>query len=188
MAFTYKFDNADGVYFVTTAVVEWVDVFTRSYYCDIVVNSLRYCIEKKGLVLHAWVIMPNHIHLVVSRRGNDTLSDIMRDFKKFTSTSIVKAIEEVPESRRNWMLWMFKSAGERNTNNTNFQFWQQDNHPELLYSPAFTKQKIEYLHNNPVVARLVNAPENYIYSSACDYCGTPGLLPVTILDVVKYNQ
>lgn len=81
MAFTYNFDNTDGVYFVTTAVVEWVDVFTRSYYCDIVVNSLRYCIEKKGLMLHAWVIMPNHIHLVVSRKGNDTLSDIIRDFK-----------------------------------------------------------------------------------------------------------
>lgn len=85
------------------------------------------------------------------------------------------------------MLWIFKSAGERNSNNKNFQFWQQENHQEELFSPTFTKQKIDYLHNNPVVARLVNSPENYVYSSASDYCGIRGLLPVTILDVVKYN-
>src|SRR5271154_2938004 len=121
MGFAYKFDNPDGVYFVTTAVVEWVDVFTRSHYCDIVVNSLRHCIEKKGLVLHAWVIMPNHLHLIISRKGENSLSDIMRDFKKYTSSSIIEAIETIPESRRNWMLWIFKEAAAKNKNNKNFQ-------------------------------------------------------------------
>ena len=88
MGFAYKFENPDGIYFVTSAVVEWVDVFTRFQYCDIFVESLKYCIEKKGLVLHAWVIMPSHIHLVISRNGSDSLSDIMRDLKKFTSSNI----------------------------------------------------------------------------------------------------
>ena len=83
MGFAYKFHDPDGVYFVTCATVQWVDVFTRSIYSDIVVESLQYCIDKKGLVLHAWVIMPNHIHLVLSRNGKHSLSDIMRDFKKF---------------------------------------------------------------------------------------------------------
>ena len=73
MGFAYKFSNPDGIYFVTSAVVEWVDAFTRSHYCDIVVSSLKHCIEKKGLVLHAWVIMPNHIHLIISRRGEASL-------------------------------------------------------------------------------------------------------------------
>ena len=110
MGFAYQFNNPDGIYFVTSTVVEWVDAFTRSRYSDIVVESLRHCIERKGLVLHAWVIMPNHIHLIISRRGEHSLSDIMRDFKKYTSTQIVEAIETIPESRRNWMLWIFKQA------------------------------------------------------------------------------
>ncbi len=187
MGFAYKFDNPDGVYFVSCAVVEWVDVFTRSIYCDIVVESLQYCIEKKGLVLHSWVIMPNHIHLVVSRKGSDSLSDIMRDFKKFTSSKIIEAIKTTPESRRNWMLWIFESAGKKNSNNTHYQFWQQDNHPVQLESGKFVKQKVEYVHENPVTARLVDEAQRYVYSSAKDYAGEKGLLPVNILDEVYYT-
>jgi putative transposase len=89
MGFAYKFNDQDGAYFVTCATVQWVDVFTRSIYCDIVVDSLSYCIANKGLVLHVWVIMPNHIHIVISRKGSSSLSDIMRDFKKFTSAKII---------------------------------------------------------------------------------------------------
>src|ERR1700688_2619674 len=114
MGFAYSFKNPDGVYFVSCAVVEWVDVFTRSAYCEIVVDSLKFCIEQKGLVLHAWVIMPNHIHLIISRKGEPGLSDIMRDFKKFTSSKIIETIKEIPESRRNRMLWIFGQAGKQN--------------------------------------------------------------------------
>ena len=103
--------------------------------------------------------MPNHIHLVISRIGSNSLSDIMRDFKKFTSNEIKKAIKEIPESRRNWMLWLFESAGRNNNNNIAFQFWEQENHPILLTSPKFTKQKIDYIHDNPVRARLVDTPD-----------------------------
>ena len=187
MGFAYQFINPDGIYFVTAAVVEWADVFTRSHYCDIVIASLKHCIEKKGLVLHAWVIMPNHIHLIISRNGQDSLSDIMRDFKKFTSTRITEAIQTIPESRRTWMLWLFKSAAAQNKNNKNFQFWQQDNHPEELFTPDFTKQKLDYIHNNPVTARLVDSPEHYIYSSAKSYFGEEGLLPVSLLEATFYS-
>ena len=182
MGFAYKFSNPDGIYFVTSAVVEWVDAFTRSNYCDIVVSSLKHCMEKKGLVLHAWVIMPNHIHLIISRNGEASLSDIIRDFKKFTSSSIIEAIETIPESRRNWMLWMFKSAAEKNVHNKNYQFWQQENHPEELFSYDFIKQKLDYIHNNPAAARIVDLPQYYVYSSAKNYYGEEGLLPVTVLN------
>ena len=188
MGFAYKFHDPDSVYFVTCAIVQWVDVFTRSIYSDVVVDSLSYCIEKKGLVLHAWVIMPNHIHLVISRNGEVSLSGIMRDFKKFTSSKIVEAIDSPIESRRSWMLWLFKSAGKKNSNNTNYQFWQQENHPVELVSTKFVKQKIEYLHENPVRAKLVDTPERYVYSSAKDYAGEKGLLPVTILEEVYYGN
>ncbi len=187
MGFAYKFDNPDGVYFTTSAVVEWVDVFTRSVYSDIVIESLKYCIDKKGLVLHAWVIMPNHIHLIISTKGINSPSDIIRDFKKFTSSKILETIKTTPESRRNWMLWIFQSAGKKNSNNTHYQFWQQENHPIELESSKFVKQKVAYIHENPVAARLVDTAQRYVYSSAKDYAGEKGLLPVNILEEVYYD-
>ena len=182
MGYAYSFKNPHGLYFTTSTVIQWVDVFTRSIYSDIIVNSLKFCIENKGLVLHAWVIMPNHLHLIISKNGKDTLGDIMRDFKKFTSTQIIEAIKNNPESRRDWMLWIFGSAGEWNMNNKNYQFWIQENHPIELITTEFTHQKLDYLHNNPVRTRLVDTPERYIYSSARDYCGEEGLLPLVLLD------
>jgi hypothetical protein len=92
------------------------------------------------------------------------------------------------ESRKNWMLWLFKSAGESNSNNHQYQFWQQDNHPIELVSTSFTKQKIDYLHENPVRAKLVDSAQRYVYSSAKDYSGECGLLPITILEEVFYGK
>ena len=146
-----------------------MDVFTRKDYCNILLDSIRYCQKEKGLVLHAWCLMSNHIHLVISAKNNDT-SDILRDFKKFTSKQIIKAITEHPgESRKQWMLNIFKQAGEQNSRNTTYQFWRQDNHPIEFITSAFTNQKLEYIHNNPVVAGIVDKAEEYLYSSARDY-------------------
>ena len=87
----YKITNPEGIYFVSFAVVEWVDVFTRREYKDIFVESLRFCQDNKQLILYGWCIMTNHVHLIASS-GTGTLSDILRDLKKFTSVEIVKAI------------------------------------------------------------------------------------------------
>lgn len=100
MASSYKFYNGNGIYFITFAVVEWVDVFTRKEYAEIVVESLRFCQAEKGLVIHAWCIMSNHIHLIISKQGEKDLHEIMRDLKKYTATSIIKAIETSNESRK----------------------------------------------------------------------------------------
>jgi REP element-mobilizing transposase RayT len=180
----YKFDDALGYYFVTFTVVEWVDIFTRDNYREIVLESLRFCQEKKGLVIHAWVIMSNHMHLIISRNENGMqLSEIVRDFKKFTASQIIKLIEENNrESRRNWMLWIFRSAGAKNTNNKKYQFWKQDNHAEQLISNKFMEQKLDYIHANPVEARLVDEPAEYVYSSARDYTGMKGLLTIEMID------
>ncbi len=183
MSSAYKFYNPDGVYFTSTATVQWVDVFTRPVYADMVIDSLRHCQTKKGLVIHAWCLMSNHLHLIISRNGRLPLEDIMRDFKKFTSGTILKAVRgEITESRKNWMLWIFKQAGQDNPNNINFQFWQQDNHPEELITNEFIDQKLDYVHNNPVLAGLVDEPEHYRYSSAKDYAGMKGLLDVRIIE------
>lgn len=176
----YKVRNQAGTYFVTFAVVGWVDVFTRREYRDILLDSLRFCQKEKGMRLHSWCIMSNHVHLILSAKNNN-VSELLRDFKKFTSRQIIEAIEKNErESRRQWMLQIFKQCGSQNSHNTHYQFWQQDNHPKELYSPAFSVQKLEYIHNNPVVAGLVDRPQDYLYSSARDYSGMKkaGLLEI----------
>jgi len=179
----YKIRNQSAIHFITFAVVEWVDVFTRKEYRDIVLDSIRFCQVEKGLLLHCWCIMSNHLHLIVSAKQNN-LSDILRDFKKFTSKQVIKAIEDnKQESRKDWMLQIFRKEGAKNSRNITYQFWRQDNQPQELYSPAFIFQKMNYIHNNPVESGIVECPEHYIYSSAKDYFETKkcGLLDLVFL-------
>jgi REP element-mobilizing transposase RayT len=179
----YKIRDQRAIHFITFAVVEWVDVFTRKAYRDILIDSLRHCQQEKGLVLHAWCIMSNHVHLLASVKENN-LSDILRDFKKFTSKQLLAAIQaNEHESRKAWMLHIFQKAGEANGRNTTCQFWRQDNQPKECFTPAFTAQKIDYIHNNPVEAGLVEKPEDYPYSSAKTYRTNEesSLLPVVCL-------
>jgi len=176
MSRKYKFRNPEAIYFVTFTTVNWIDVFTRPMYKDIVVESLNYCIKNKGLVVYAWVIMSNHVHLVIERRSV-ALEDVMRDLKKYTSREILKAIEENPqESRKAWMLWMFERAGKKNSK---YQFWQQHNQPVELTLQAYAIDgSIDYIHNNPVKAGFVLRPEDYPYSSAVDFAGGKGLVDI----------
>lgn len=179
----YKIRNQAAIHFITFAVVEWVDVFARKDYRDIVLESIRFCQLEKGMLLHSWCIMSNHLHLIISAKNED-LSDVLRDFKKFTSKQIISAIEaNKQESRREWMLRIFKEAGEKNSRNSEYQFWRQDNQPIELYSAAFIFQKMNYIHNNAVEAGIVEKAEDYLYSSARDYKLTKkcGLLDVVFL-------
>jgi putative transposase len=177
----YVFHEHDQLYFVSFATVNWVDVFVRRIYCDIIVDSLKYCIENKGLELYAWCIMSSHVHLIIStEKGN--LSDIMRDLKRHTSKTILKTIaENTQESRKNWLLWI-ERAGKHNPNNEKLQFWQQNNHPIELSTQKMMIQRLDYLHNNPVESGAVAYPPEYLYSSAKDYYSDQkGLLPVILL-------
>jgi REP element-mobilizing transposase RayT len=170
MATRYLFGDNEKPHFITFAVVNWIDVFTREAYVQILLDSLKFCIEKKGLKLHAWVIMSNHVHLIASAQEGIKLADIMRDMKKFTSQRIIAAIEEnQQESRKDWLLWMFKRAGAKNKNNDTYQFWQQDNHPIELSTNQMMDERLNYLHTNPVKAGIVWEPQHYKYSSAIDY-------------------
>lgn len=156
-------------HFVTFSVVGWVDVFSRESYKEIFVNSLKYCQEHKGLNLHAWVIMTNHVHLIISSNSNK-IENLVRDIKKYSSKKIVAAINENPtESRKEWMLNLFSYAGRNNSNNKVYQFWKQDYHPIELDNHEKLKQRLDYLHENPVRSGLVWEPWHYKYSSAIDY-------------------
>ncbi len=167
--FGYKIRNKEGIYFVTFAVVEWIDVFTRKDYQQIIIDSLNYCQKEKGLVIYAWCLMTNHIHLIISSKNNN-LSDILRDFKKYTSKNILNAIlNNDTESRKEWMISIFKRNGINNYKNKKYQFWRQNNQPKELFSEKFTQEKLDYIHNNPVESGLVEKAEDYLLSSAKNY-------------------
>ncbi len=182
MSRAHKFRDQDKAYFVSFATVNWIDVFIRREYKDVIIDSLKYCIENKGLELYAWCIMSSHVHLISGTSGSK-MEDIMRDMKRHTSKTLLDAIKNNPtESRREWMMWMFERAGKRNPNNEHYQFWQQNNKPIELSNPEMTRQKLNYLHENPVEAGFVENPWEYLYSSARDYqTETKGLLDVMFL-------
>jgi len=170
MSRKYKFNDQQKLYFVSFATVYWLDVFTRNEYRNIMLDSFRYCQAEKGLEIYAWCLMPSHVHLIMGTVG-EPMQDILRDMKKYTSKRLTAAIEANPqESRREWMLWMMARAGKKNPNNEKMQFWQQHNQPIELNTPEKLRQRLNYLHNNPVVAGFVEKPEDWLYSSAVDYC------------------
>jgi REP element-mobilizing transposase RayT len=180
MGFKYQINDQTEIYFMTTTVVGWIDVFTRRELAEIVVESLQYCQQEKGLTIFAWCLMPSHLHLIA--RAEIEISAIMRDFKKFTSKKITKTIQEMNESRKEWLLDKFEFAGRWNPKIENFKFWQDGFHPILIYSEAFARQKLDYVHQNPVSAGLVFEPFYYRYSSATDYyTNEKGLLDITYL-------
>lgn len=184
MSRNYKFHNPEGLYFISFAVVGWLDVFIRNEYKDLFIESLRYCQKEKGLEIHAWCIMSSHVHLVFRSIKGQKPELLIGDLKRFTSKSIVKAIQENPrESRKEFLLEYFENEGKKSSNVTNYQFWRHDNKPIELWSTKVIKQKIDYVHNNPVEAGLVYKAEDYVYSSATDYADIKGL----VNDVVVFR-
>ena len=181
----YKIRNQYGLHFLTSTVVGWVDIFTRKECKDILIESLRYCQINKGLVICAYVIMESHIHIITrASEGQTGLSEIIRDFKRFTSKALLNWIKnDRKESRSEWLEVVFMYHAKYNKRNTKYQIWQQDNQPKELLHPKFTQQKIDYIHNNPVVSGIVDKADEYLYSSARNYIGRQDfLLPVHIID------
>jgi REP element-mobilizing transposase RayT len=167
MSDKYKIWDQRKAYFLTLTVVGWIDVFTRKNHKLTVINSLKYCQKEKGLVIFGYCLMPSHLHLISRTESDFTLSDILRDFKKFTSKAIIKEIIDESESRRDWMLNYFSSAGE--IDKTKYKLWQEGNHPEEINSNRFFNEKLEYIHKNPVEELIVERPEEYFFSSARNY-------------------
>jgi REP element-mobilizing transposase RayT len=185
MSRNYKFHNPDSAYFVSFAVVEWTDVFTRNIYKEILLDSLTFCQKYKGMEIYAWCIMSNHVHLAFRSMEDIPPEKILGDFKRHTSKAIVKAITENPkESRKENLLAVFKKAADEASNVHKYKFWRHDNHPIEIWSNKVIAEKIRYIHNNPVDAGLVFKAEEYMYSSATDYCGEKGLLDDVVLVAV----
>lgn len=168
MSEKYKVRNSQALYFVTCTIVDWVDLLTRPDYKNILIDSWKHCQKEKGLKLHAYVIMTNHFHAIMSSDGVP-LNDIVRDMKKFTSKELIKAIGYVNESRRVWLLKKFQFAADRIKRGANYKVWKDNFHPIELDTYEMALQKLEYIHQNPVKELIVLEPYHYYYNSASFY-------------------
>ena len=139
-------------YFLTFTVHRWYYLFDRHGRWEILLNSLKYCQQHKGLKVYNWVFMLNHIHLVVS---SPDVIGFVRDFKRFTT----KALKENIEQTEGNILKLFLEKGK-------YQFWKSDNMPELIKSREFYMTKAKYVEDNPVKKGYVRLPEHWVYSSA----------------------
>lgn len=182
MSTAYRFSDSEIPHFITMTLVEWIDLFNREKYKEIIVDNLKYCVAEKGLIIHAYVIMSNHIHIVARTDGNHKLSQVIRDFKRYTAKVIYETLKkDKVESRKNWMLWILESQGKRSSSNEHMKVWRHENHPVVLDDEHILEQRIEYVHMNPVRAGICAAPEYYVYSSASAYASEKGPLEIVFI-------
>jgi putative transposase len=181
MSRKYKFGDNDKLYFISYSVVFWIDLFIRNTYKDIVLDSWKYCQQHKGLEIYSWVIMTSHVHLIIGTNKNP-IDAIVRDMKSHTSTQLRNAITNYAgESRKEWMLEMMEKAGKENSNNKDWQLWQQHNKPIELINSEIFYQKMDYIHHNPVEAGFVENEEDWLYSSARNFYGKKGLIELSYI-------
>ena len=176
----YKIRDQSATHFLTFTIMGWIDIFSRQRYRDLILESFHFCQAHKGLRIGAYVIMTNHIHAIWTATNNN-LSDIVRDFKTYTSKAITANIEAEGESRRDWLLYMFRYYANRTNANENFKVWTGNNHPEEIHGDSFLRTKLNYIHQNPVRAGLVEEPSHYLYSSAANYERGKGLMEIDFL-------
>ncbi len=180
MSRRYKVFDSTKPYFVTSSVVSWIKIFNDNKIVDILIKSIRYCQLNKGLEIYAYVIMPDHFHMVCRSISDNNLSDIFRDLKKFTSRSIVRYLKTNTNNTYSQWLKIFQGDYEDQKINERYKLWQDGFNPKELSSNKFIDQKIEYIHNNPVKAGLVTRPDNYIYSSARNFSEKGGVIDVVV--------
>ncbi len=175
----YQIKDQQAIYSLTFTVHAWVDVFTRSIYRLDIIDSLNYCVKEKGLHVYAWCLKSNHLHLICC--ADESLSNVIRDFKKFTTKKIIKRIQTEPESRRDWMLYQFKYAANTDRRIRDYSLWQSTSHPIECGETSILEQRIDYIHQNPVWAMIVANAEDYLFSSSVDYARGKGLVEIEIV-------
>ena len=153
------------IYYITTVVYGRLSIFTKPSFVIPLIDSLHYYRHKQHFKLLGYVIMPDHIHLMVWPQAKSSVSDLMRDFKEFTAKRIIRQAEV--EEQNNWVT-AFKQAG-LDTGRSTHKVWQDDYWDENVYSEKFLREKLNYIHRNPIRAGLAESPEDYPYSSYRNY-------------------
>ena len=169
----YKIIHPEQAHFITLTVLHWIPVFTRTETVNILLDGLKH-LSQEGLIVYAYVILENHCHLVVQSKALDR--DIAR-YKSYTAKQIIQYLAKNKVKPILEQLAFYKKAHK---NDRAYQFWQEGVHPELIQGDDMMRQKIDYIHLNPVKRGYVDKAEHWRYSSARNYLGKSGLLEVCV--------
>jgi putative transposase len=181
------FPENQACYFLTFNTVDWVDIFIRPVYKQIIVHSLNHFIDHKGLNVYAWCLMTNHIHLLAQAKEGCVIAEIEKEFKSFTTKKILEAIDTEPDVRKKWMMDRFENFSNLLGFLKKFQVWQTCSSPVYidLHKKETLVEYVEHIHSNPVRDRIVDTDSDYLYSSARDYSGMAGLVQIMKLPVIE---
>ena len=176
--------NQQDCSYLTFNTVDWIDVFIRPTYKQIIVDALNFCIQTKKFTVYAWCLMTNHLHLLARAHDGSGLAMIEKEFKRITTTKILEAIDIEPDLRRKWMLERFEQFSQSLKKIEKFQLWQSCTNPSFIdFKQVYRLQeRVLYIHENPVRDGIVASPEHYLYSSAGDYAGNKGPVNVSVIN------
>ncbi len=168
----YSIRETQAPHFLTCTVINWIPVFTRPQTVDIILNALQYRQQHNGWKVYGYVILENHLHLVV--QADDLLAELPL-FKSYTARQLIDYLKECHAERVLKQMAFFRKAHKLDRE---YQCWEEGSHPQLIQNAEMLRQKLDYIHFNPVKRGYVDKPEHWRYSSARNYAGLEGLMPV----------
>ncbi len=170
----YTFTHVDVPHFMTCTVLHWIPVFTQPETVAILLDTLCF-LTCDGMKLYAYVILENHMHLIAQ---SDRIDRDMARFKSFTAKELIRYLRSHAGAWERGVLEQLAFYKKAHKADRSYQFWQEGVHPEYIQNDDMMRQKVEYIHQNPVKRGYVDSPEHWRYSSARNYLGLEGLLEV----------
>jgi REP element-mobilizing transposase RayT len=169
--------DPDHLYFITTKAVDYVHLFQRDLVKRLLVDTLDCVHLRKQMTLYAFVIMPNHIHLIVQCPPEKPVKDLIRDYKKHSTDRLIRQYQV----ENNQQALNFLATQVTRPDKQKYKVWEDGYNAKNVFSPEFLRQKLEYTHDNPCQPHwsLATNPAEYIWSSARFYLTKqPSIIPV----------
>lgn len=168
----YIITEVDKPHFMTCTVMEWLPVFTRSEVVQIILDSWQFQRQNKALKLYGYVVLENHLHFIAQ---SPNLNKSVQEFKSFTARQI---IDHLKARHIDKILTRLRFAKRAHKTDREYQFWQEGVHAEMVFSDDIMREKLNYIHHNPVKRGYVDKAEHWRYSSARNYEGQTGLIEI----------
>jgi putative transposase len=165
----YRIFETEYPYFLTGTVVAWLPIFSNPAMSKIIFDSWRFLQQQRQVKIFGYVLMENHLHRIAA---HDELSERLGQFKSFTARQIIDALDVAGNKTLLEQLSYFKLKHKVDQDR---QLWQEGSHPQQIQNPETMRQKLEYIHYNPVRRGYVDDPVHWRYSSARNYAGHGGI-------------
>ena len=173
----YRIYETEYPYFITSSVVEGYPIFSFPEAAEIILDALTFLQDERDTSLYAYVIMENHIHMIVQ---SDELKSHMKAFKSWTARAIIDTFQE---TGRYLQLRKLQKTKNPTHYDSVHQLWKEGFYPKQILGDKMMIQKIEYIHNNPVNRGYIDKPEDWKYSSARNYLDMKALIPISLFEV-----